>query len=138
MTEGVTLREYIRETLVSIAEGIADAQGQGEIGKHIGRAGFVSGEKRDGQGNTITTVDFDIATTVEARSAGGIGASVKVVALGSLEGGGRKEASTSAVSRVAFSVPLAIPKPDDQRLQDEMRNSRDERAMQRPRNWMSS
>lgn len=121
MSESVSLKEYVKETLLSITSAVQEAQQESRTGSLIGRAPLEPLNKfsRDLQGNTVTHVDFDVATTVEARQTGGVGASVKVVAIGGLAAGGKREESTSGVSRVAFSVPLAIPKPEDQRRADD-------------------
>lgn len=133
MTDGITLKEYVKETLLSITEAVIEAQQVSASGSLIGRAPLESLNKftRDLQGNTVTHVDFDVATTVEASQTGGASGSVKVVALGGLSAGGQKAEKYSGVSRVAFSVPLAIAKPSDQQNADNAYEARQNAIIKR-------
>lgn len=83
MSEGLSLQEYVRETLLAIAGGVRDAQTDGDLGELIGRAPLtdLGSFARDLQGNTVTKVDFDVATTVEEKSSGGVGGSPNRLAL---------------------------------------------------------
>ena len=133
MTDGISLQAYVRDTLLAIVAGIQEAQAHNPHGALVGRAPLqgLDAFARDLQGNSITKVDFDVATTVEARESGGVGGSVKVIAFGGIEAGGKREAGRSDVSRIAFTVPLAIPRPPQQAAADEERHRRDSAAIGR-------
>ena len=120
MAEGIDLKEYVSETLRAIAEGVRAAQSDPVVGAHIGRAPLNTLEPftDDYQGNTVMAVKFDVATTVEARASGGGGVSVRVLSVAGIEGNAKREGGTSAVSRVSFAVPMAIPKPSAQHEED--------------------
>jgi hypothetical protein len=109
----MTLKDYVRTSLVQIAEGVHEAQ---ELVKAIG--GVVSPAPEDTYGGnatplrtdrgTVRTIRFDIATTVgdgvESKGEGGI--FVSAIKLG----GGRSSSQTnSSVSRLRFSVPIVLP-----------------------------
>jgi len=136
MTEGISLKDYVKETLLSITAAVMEAQQASAAGPLIGRAPLDGLQKfsRDLQGNTVTHVDFDVATTVEESQSGGASGSIKVVAIGGLSAGGQKAEKYSGVSRVAFSVPLAIPKPQDQVRADDALDARDSAMIERSRN----
>lgn len=121
MADGVNLQDYVRETLRAIAQGVREAQADSEIGGYVGRAPLnrVAPFMDDNQGNTVMAVTFDVATTVEAKVSGGGGASVKVLSIAGVEGSAKREALRSAVSRVSFAVPMAVPKPPGQIADDE-------------------
>ena len=132
MTESVSLSDYIRDTLVGIAQGVREAQQDADCGPLIGRSAVHRDNPRlstDLQNNVVTTVEFDVATTVENNVAGKIGGSVKVVSIADFGAGGAKEEKSSAVSRVTFAVTLALPQPRAQAAADEARKRRDNSAI---------
>jgi hypothetical protein len=128
---GVTLKDYVKETLLSIVAGIQEAQQASAAGPMIGRAPLPGLAKfsHDLQGNAVTHVDFDVATTVETGHETRTGETVKVVALGGFSSEDRKTDKLGGVSRVAFSVPLAIPKPAAQQQADSIRDAQDLAAL---------
>lgn len=128
---GVSLKDYVKETLLSIVAGIQEAQQASAAGPMIGRAPLPGLAKfsHDLQGNAVTHVDFDVATTVETGHETRAGETVKVVALGGFSSGDHKAEKLSGVSRIAFSVPLAIPKPAAQHHADAALDARDSAAM---------
>jgi hypothetical protein len=109
------LRDFVSETLVQIAEGVASAQERSSaIGAHINpkltgsatfavQHGFLSSAAGAAQ-----IVGFDVALTVtEGKGTkGGIGIVAGAITLGS---SGHSSAENSSVSRVKFSVPLILP-----------------------------
>lgn len=105
------LKDFIAGTLVQIVEGVHDAQKQVvELGGNVNPyyrkeiQGFGTNYTRA----EIQSVAFDVAITAQENSASkeGIGVVVAAIALGK-----RNETSDSStsVSRVAFTVPLALP-----------------------------
>jgi hypothetical protein len=130
--EGMNLDEYVKETLLAIVGGVLQAQEDERCGPYVGR----SPAKTDGlaitkdvHGNVVTLVAFDLATTVEAKSgkSGGIG--IKVVPMLALGGEAKSETSSSAISRIAFSVSISIPVPAGQRADDKAEQERHRKAM---------
>lgn len=134
MTQSVSLQDYVRDTLLAITAGIREAQRHDEYGQLIGRAARMDGNPNlalDKQHNVVTTVAFDVATTVEEATAGKIGGSVKVVALGDFGANGEKGFKNSAVSRVTFAVTLAMPRPEEQTSAEAADRRRSSEAMGR-------
>lgn len=112
------LKDFITGTLVQIVEGVHAAQKQvealgGNVNPYDRQAipGFGTKYKR----GEVQNVAFDVAITAQENSASkeGIGVVVAAIALGK-----RNETSDSStsVSRVAFTVPLALP--DGQNRED--------------------
>ena len=131
MTSGMSLKDYVKETLLSITAGVMEAQQASAAGPLIGRAPLdgINKFSRDQQGNTVTHVDFDVATTVETSDETKSAGTIKVVELGGFTSDERKVEKLGGVSRVAFSVPLAIPKPAGQEHADATLRARDEAVM---------
>lgn len=144
MTDGIYLDAYIKLTLLSIARAVKDAQLDEEVGDLIGRVRSHNDVPTDEQKNFITEVAFDVATTVSEGGSASGGAGIKVPAVGSIGAKGTHETSQSNVSRVSFTVPLAIPRPQAQRDHDaaleEQRRIRNQRENARLRDlgsWMA-
>lgn len=132
MTNAVTLQEYVRDTLLAVAGGIREAQEHEEFGALIGRAAKMSGNPNvalDSLSNVVTTVEFDVATTVEESSSGKVGGAVKVVAIGSLGADGAKGHRSEAVSRITFSVTLSMPRPLQQTIEEDQQRERQNTAI---------
>jgi hypothetical protein len=124
---GMNLDDYVRATLLAIMRGVVDAQKDQEVGGHVGRspAGTQGlSVSNDGHGNTVSMVEFDVATTVEETSGAEGGVGIKVVSLFNAKAGGRTEVSSSGVSRVTFRVPISIPRPGEQKADDEAERAR--------------
>lgn len=109
------LREFVTETLVQIAEGVAAAQERSlSIGAHInpkltGNASFGSQHGfLSSSAGAAQIVGFDVALTVTQGKGtkGGIGIVAGAINLGSA---GQSSLENSTVSRVKFSVPLVLP-----------------------------
>ena len=112
----IKLQEFVRETLLEIINGVADAQSEelpnnaevGPVFEHIlqTKDGTISGinEKR----SPIFEVDFDVSvtTSLSTETKGKMGVAVHVISLGT-QGATKKE--NAAVSRIRFRVPLVLP-----------------------------
>ena len=115
------LDEFVRQTLVDVMNGVKAAQEElhgdgsgivavkGQISpRPAGRSGSTTGGRPLSDiGSPIDQIEFDVAVTAEegAEAKGG----VKVWGLNVGGGVASKEA---VVSRVKFSVPVALPLPD--------------------------
>lgn len=107
------LKEFVSQTLQQIVAGVADAQKAtvaGEINPKIWQRGDAAKLKivESNAGKWIHLVDFDVAVAVFEGTAthGGIGLVVGPVALGSK---GQSKDESSTISRIKFSVPIALP-----------------------------
>ena len=111
------LREFVKETLSQIVQGVKEAQALaashgGEVSPDMSRqagstfsaSGFVHGPN----GTTVQFVAFDVALTVTEGTGtkGGIGVVTGMFNLGSA---GESRAENSSLSRVKFGVPLSLP-----------------------------
>lgn len=126
------LKEFIKESLIAIIGGIADAQ------KEVQKNGGEINPPVDARENPTTTkplmttsklppsqrlytsdprtlinlVEFDVAvtTTEEKGSQGGAAAGIKVMAISASVGGGKQlSARSQEASRIKFSIPIALP-----------------------------
>lgn len=110
------LKEFIGQALAEIVQGVIDAQQSlGTNGKYINPELSTQqgthekyGKLVSIQGQLVQNVEFDVAVTAtEGKGTkGGIGVVAGVFALGSQ---GQSSAESSAVSRIKFTVPMALP-----------------------------
>jgi len=124
---GMNLDDFVAQTLLAIVGGVLAAQGDEVCGPYIGRSPKDASSlsiSKDADGNVVSLVSFDLATTIEDKSgkSGGIG--IKVVPMLNLKGEGKSETTSSAISRIAFSVAISIPKPAAQHADDAARAKR--------------
>jgi hypothetical protein len=115
------LRNFIKETLVQIAQGIDDASQALEgstaivnprsvIGAHGTNDakvyGYVAKDKNMRQ--AVQSINFDVAISVAkgTETKGGVGLMVGAVALGSQ---GKSDASNTSQSRIQFTIPMVLP-----------------------------
>lgn len=111
----VSLQDFVSETLKQVIGGVVVAQDYAkDKGAYVNPYLMPSGDgkisrlRHSETGTFPGSVDFDVAvTTVKGtETQGGIGIFVGPVALGSK---GQSESSSSSVSRIKFSVPVAFP-----------------------------
>lgn len=124
MADGIALDDYVKETLLSIVRAVVAAQNDEVCGGFIGRVAGGGEAKRDESKNAVTDVTFDLATTVEDKGSAGGSVGVKVIPFMKAEVNGQVLSSQSTVSRIAFTVPIALPRPKAQRAEDELREER--------------
>jgi len=139
------LAVFIRDTLTQIAVGLYRSHDVFEaMGGRVNPAAYnlparpdamVIPVDNDNQGY-LQFVEFDIAVTREAGSDGSIRGGIRVLSLGA--GGERSNSSAeSNVSRVRFSIPVALPNQLSPTVEGEQRRLREEQerrladAMQR-------
>jgi hypothetical protein len=108
------LKDFVKETLTAIVQGVAEAQ-QGDYGGNIspapsnehvaakGERAFVSS-----WGLSAHPVRFDVALTVTEGGKREGGGKVSVLAV-SVGASGSSANEKQSVSRVQFEVPLAVP-----------------------------
>jgi hypothetical protein len=107
----MTLKEFVRDSLIEITSGVAEASAQNDhIAPWVSRGGAAkSSETFDtlkGGGGAAFLVEFDVAVTVSEKADAGGKASISVAQIFSAEGGGGASAEQSKVSRVQFRVPV--------------------------------
>ena len=113
------VQEFIAESLKEIAEGVTQAQTQLK-GKAIVNPGrldevdettpvhnkFLVANKT--MGRLAQVIDFDIGVTVSDQSIKEGSAGLMVMGIG-IGAKGKKDISTSSVSRIKFSIPVVLP-----------------------------
>jgi hypothetical protein len=115
--EFMDLKEYIKETLTQIAEGIQSSlEPVRDAGGFVNPAAETSVKISDtahfaniGEGRNVFLIDFDIAVSVEETTGTNAAAKLKVASLLSLGAGGNSGNISSATNRVSFKVPMALP-----------------------------
>lgn len=114
------LKDFVSQTLVSIIEGVKEAQEHAkENDSFVNPGGLMRNTSNVGDNslwdnrtnNYAQQVTFDVAVSAEDSSTGG--AKVKVLA-GIIGGdvGGEKGNKNSVASRVQFTVPVLLPAHD--------------------------
>ncbi len=111
------LKEFIRETLAQIAAGVEASQIEvRDAGGYVNPAYRAEKQEHDKShfgsltsGQNIFLVDFDVTVTViEATETEGK-AKLNVAGILNLGTGGQSNASSTAINRINFKVPLAMP-----------------------------
>jgi len=113
----VELKEFIKESLIQIAEGIEAAQTEvRDCGGFVNPAHRTNSKESHqshfgslSNGQNIFLVDFNVAVNVAEDSGTNASAKIKVASLLELGAGGKSNNSSSASSKIEFKVPLALP-----------------------------
>lgn len=116
------LRNFIKETLIQLTQGIEDAADELNDSsaivnpRHFLTAGGTTdsqvygflGDEKDSSRQVVQRIDFDVAVSVAAgtETKGGLGIMVGAIALGSH---GKSDSTNTSQSRIRFSVPLVLP-----------------------------
>jgi hypothetical protein len=117
----MTLHQFVETSLKEIISGVRGAQ---DFAKTVSDGARInppvmysadSGPKgkhyaTPGDANLVQFVDFDVAVTIDSATEAKGGGGIKVYGLLSAEGGGSSSDRNSTVSRIKFSVPVALPK----------------------------
>ncbi len=90
------LDEYVKQTLVDIAKGVAEAKTEALVGI---APGYVDGEKVF----SAQMISFEIVVTTDKEVGGGI----KVLSLGDLKAGGKSHHT----NKISFEVPVFFQAP---------------------------
>ncbi len=109
------IREFVRDVLVDIIEGIKEAQKREGAGGYIA-PDAIAGHKFSADSGvhhesriTSTVVKFDMAVTAETSKSGGGSGKIRIAVVDA-DLGGKLEAKNTQVSRIQFSVPVLMPK----------------------------
>ncbi|MGL6159485.1 hypothetical protein [Microbulbifer sp.] len=115
------LKEFIRESLVQISEGIIEANEQLKdttaIANPHGIQAYSNEAKAYGRINEtfqqkeqlVQLVDFDVALHADSGSEAGGGLKLSIASIG-VDGGKKSTESSSSESRIKFSIPMVYPK----------------------------
>ncbi|HEV8262657.1 MAG TPA: hypothetical protein VGQ19_18120 [Burkholderiales bacterium] len=112
------LKEFIRDVLVQIAEGVRDADAAvsaaGGVASPAARSGPIATARETHfatleSGAPVFLVDFDVAITVSESSDKGAAARLNIATVFSAGLGAKEAESTASISRVRFKVPIALP-----------------------------
>ena len=114
------IKEFIKETLTQIVEGITDAnkeiQGKGAyiVSSNLKDAqGFPARElysdDRNEQRHIVREINFDISIAVTETTQSGVKGGLQVLSVVHSNGGIENNTSSSAVHKIKFSLPLAMP-----------------------------
>lgn len=106
------LKEFVSETLIQIAEGVAQASEKAAPkGAEVNPKSWSGNDERySSEGSRIQQIEFTVALSVNEGTAtkGGIGVVAGMFALGTQGQSSNNQASTT---HVKFSVPMALPLP---------------------------
>jgi hypothetical protein len=117
------LEDFIKESLVQIANGVsAAAKELNSSGAIVNPRNVAAASKETfnvygliAESNTmrraVHSIEFDVAVTATGgtETKGGIGVIAGAIALGTQ---GKSQESNSSVSRLSFSIPMALPNAD--------------------------
>ena len=98
------LHEFVRDTIASVINGVREAQ---KLAAKIG-ADVAPGDRMRGDGDGLSTIEFDVVVTASEEGRGQIGGSLKVAGLG-FGGDKEKMQSASTANRIRFAVPVQLP-----------------------------
>lgn len=110
------LKEFTKETLTQIIEGVKAANTQMEAsGAFVPSSNLSSiGEKhqysnKDGYDHHVINIDFDVAVSVSESKENNKGGALRILDVASLGGENNKSYENTSFSRIKFSIPLALP-----------------------------
>ncbi|MBN2313003.1 MAG: hypothetical protein JXM79_03675 [Sedimentisphaerales bacterium] len=112
------LQEFISETLKEYITGVKDAQEfASEQGAAVNPSSKKAGELKSYRmvdahtGQLLRDVEFDVAVTYSEESETKKGAGIVVAAIG-MGAQTKAETTSSSISRIKFTVPVALPIQD--------------------------
>lgn len=103
------LKDFVRDTLLQLAEGVREAQTQAEERKWttlIAPARSATGRIQQ----PVEMVKFDVAVTVSDTDQKSGKAGIRVFSFGEIGGSAEREASRSEVHRIKFEIPIEFQK----------------------------
>lgn len=119
------LREFVKESLIQISKGIADANEElkdtgaminplhvivnTENSQAYGRTGASANQPSNSR--VVEKVEFDVAVVAEEGTQTKAGIKLSVASMG-LNAGGQSNASDRSESRIKFTIPVVFPGVD--------------------------
>ena len=106
--DGISLKEFIRETLVSISEGVSEAQEASKAAGGIPIALFSIGGKEISNGEQLVSFSIGVSVTKEdiAESSGDLGGGVLKIISASVNSRDELRSDNHNSQRIEFSVPI--------------------------------
>jgi hypothetical protein len=107
--EPLQLRDFVAETIKQVIDGVTIAQEYA-----TGKKAIVN-PRTSRYGDPVQSISFDVAVTAAkgTKTQGGVAVFSGVFGLGSK---GQSEKNNATVSRIQFSVPIALPPSDYRNL----------------------
>ena len=110
-SDTVSLKEFVKESLLELVLGVAAAQSELPEGAQINPTGMRSSSSNTGglvlspRGEAGTLVEFDVAVTATKKEGteGGVGVFFAPMSLGAR---GKRDAEEMVTSRMKFTVPV--------------------------------
>lgn len=142
------LGEFVKETLVQIAQGVAAAQGAARDAGGVVSPAMAAQRPSDTYFGTIVgnlpvfLIEFDVAVTATKGKGTNAEARVEIAPILKLGAGGRSSQAEEHTSRVKFRVPIALP-IDATSLEERDKAVREARARAKAqiavgaRNWVT-
>lgn len=99
------IQEFVKSTLVQIAQGVREAQ------QEVRDAGGIANPSTGGgiYNREVSHIDFDLAVVVQRSTEAGGGAKLEIPTVFSIGGSGKGSDSSQQTSRIAFKVPFVYP-----------------------------
>ena len=102
------LKDFVKQSLLDIFDAVQEASA--EVSKEPRRGAIVplwGGPEH--LSSHEQSIKFDVAVTATSKKRGETGGGIKVFSFADLTAGGSLEAQEKAISRVTFSIPVALP-----------------------------
>lgn len=113
------LDEFINNTLTDIVSGIQKANQKLEssgsyvcsshLSQNLGEGARRISKDKNGNLHVISEINFDVAVTASNSSKDEAGGGIKVFSVVKLGGSISNDTANNEVSRIQFSIPLALP-----------------------------
>jgi hypothetical protein len=110
------LKEFMKTTIVHIVEGINEANAAlTNNTAYVVSSNIQTNESLKfttdtyGKKHYVTDLEFDVAINVQTSETKEGGVGIEVLTVLKARGKGSKENTSSSISRIKFSIPLAIP-----------------------------
>lgn len=111
------LKEFVKETLIQISAGVQESLiAVRQTGGYVNPATRINVTNTDSShfssmqnGRQVFLVDFDVTITVEEETGTNAQAKIKVASILSLGAGGESGNKNSAINKISFKVPMALP-----------------------------
>ena len=103
------LNEFVKQVIISVVAGVNESQNLLKDTSAIVNPSTIKDDYIDGMSRKVINVNFDVGVTITEEGANSKG--IKIAVFDVLSGKADRETKTAnqTVSRVSFSVPVALP-----------------------------
>ena len=103
------LDEFVKQVIISVVAGVNESQNLLKDTSAILNPSTITDDYIDGMSRKVINVNFDVGVTITEEGANSKG--IKIAVFDVLSGKADRETKTAnqTVSRVSFSVPVALP-----------------------------